>query len=539
MIQRTLTKAGKQVTLTATDLLSAQELCERSRTKMRHGWAPVGGGRQSTFTRALEAFGIQPRQFVGVLSAEELDAFYAQATRQRRVLELHVLRQRPTPALLEHLLMVVPLNVDFSRTIQLITKDETVATWVQAIFERLSKSSGTKPELAQFAKRQLKNRARRARDSARRSKLAPSYDGEGDDERALLEQIHAHPNDDAPRRVYADFLTERGLGWGEAMLAEFDLPPEGHPDYAAEWEQVVWLQQKRRTQWLNPIRPFITRVDFKRGLLGSVHAKAEKFLEAAEAIALRAPRGSLILGRLKPKHVAALAQTPLGRFAKVDLSHSRINDAQLQTLMASPTIAGVEVWSLDNNHFGDDGVGALANSPYLASVTKLFMENNTRAPTIGPVGLGRLLRSTALPSLRVLSIDVTHSGDALEVAPTRLTTLGLGLSSDVDDRVLDSLSRWKGLRHLSVQPTSRPPSPDEIAQRLGLPLADLDDQQLEKLERLRRLLPPARTGPASYHDEHVRGLVEALPNLTRLELPRPLPPGVSELLSARATLSER
>jgi uncharacterized protein (TIGR02996 family) len=48
-------------------------------------------------------------------------------------------------------------------------------------------------------------------------------------EAQLVAAVSAAPEDDGPRLVYADWLTERGDPWGEAIRLELELAPDGPP----------------------------------------------------------------------------------------------------------------------------------------------------------------------------------------------------------------------------------------------------------------------------------------------------------------------
>ena len=102
---------------------------------------------------------------------------------------------------------------------------------------------------------------------------------------ALLAEIYANPSDDAPRRVYGDWLLDRGDPRGELIALQFQrrdggLTPEGH---ARETE----LLKRHGKAWLGTLAPVVSfgkgyaKTTFERGFLavadiiGSVGKKLE------------------------------------------------------------------------------------------------------------------------------------------------------------------------------------------------------------------------------------------------------------------------
>lgn len=448
MIERNLEKAGKSLALTAEDRSSAQALVDQSKTKLKQGWSPVSKPADAVKVgRAFLSLGLDPGEFVAAFSDAEVDALYAQLIRdEHERLSDHTLRARPTRALLEYL-MTKDYNLlggDLSKALKFISKKEDVAKWVEAVMRDALAKSPT-PALKKFATQQLKNFATRAEEHD-----APKV-SEGN-ETSLLESIGAKPEDDQLRLVYADFLMERGIGWGEVIPLSLEAPgwEYGTPEYESETPKLEKLTKKHLKQWLEPIRPFIQGWSVERGLLSSVDTQPGKFIEAADAIALRAPRALLMLSGLKSKDLPALIATPLGKFGEVRLERQRLSDADMTLLASSPTIAGVTTWDLSGNHFGDEGVKAIASSPNFRATTSLNL-GTIEAPVISALGLRALLSSEQLPALTDVSIAVTGVAGAFDDVKLKLTSLSLGIGGDIDDSVFDALANITTLESVSVQ----------------------------------------------------------------------------------------
>ncbi|MGV3620453.1 MAG: TIGR02996 domain-containing protein [Archangium sp.] len=494
MIERTLEKSGKSLALTAEDRITAQTLVDQSKTKLKQGWAPVSKPADAVKVgRAFLELGLDPSEFVGAFSDAEVDALYAQLIRDEHDrLSEHTLRARPTRALLEYLMSreYNLLGSDLSKAIKFISKKDDVAKWVEEVMHAALAGSPS-PRLKKFATQQLKNFAKRAE-----AHEAPQV-AEGN-ETSLLENIAANPTDDQLRLVYADFLMERGIGWGEVIPLSLKAPSweYGTPEYESETPKLEKLTKKHLKQWLEPIRPFISGWSVERGLLSSIDTQPGKFIEAADAIALRAPRALLMLGGLKAKDLPRLATTPLGKFSEVRLSQQRLNDEDMALLAASPTIAGVETWDLGGNHFGDEGVRAIANSPHFKAMHTLDL-NTIDEPVITSAGLRALMSSGQLPALTHLNVTVTDVNGAFDDVKLKLTSITMQVGRNIDDDALDELAKVKTLEQLSVQQNSRARGTANVSEAALLRLANA----LPKLAWM--------TGPSGALPESVEAVLKA------------------------------
>jgi uncharacterized protein (TIGR02996 family) len=82
------------------------------------------------------------------------------------------------------------------------------------------------------------------------------------DDQKLLAAIYETPDDDAPRAVYADLLTQRGDPRGEFIVAQLQGKNEKAERLAAR------LLKKHRRAWLGALAPYVVgEVYFERGFL--------------------------------------------------------------------------------------------------------------------------------------------------------------------------------------------------------------------------------------------------------------------------------
>lgn len=104
--------------------------------------------------------------------------------------------------------------------------------------------------------------------------LAPKKKPIAQDEAALLADIYANPDDDAPRLVYADWLLERGDPRGEFITLQF----RADKDAAALKREKALLKEHGR-KWLGALEPVVAAgtFEFRRGFL----SKADKKFKAS------------------------------------------------------------------------------------------------------------------------------------------------------------------------------------------------------------------------------------------------------------------
>ncbi len=435
---------------------AGQRLLELTRTRLGQGWKPAAKpAAAAAFTRALEANDVDMWDWVIGLDDAELAVAYRDAMKRGVKISLEVLRRRPTRELFAWLLARFDAYYedDWTKAVKFLAKDPAQAAWIGAELRAAKKLPTERAK--KFAERNAKKLAA----GPKPAPVAPTKPVA--DEAALLGAIAAEPQDDAPRLVYADWLLDRGDGFGELIqvACTFAKLADDAPERAAMRDQLDKLERKHAQAWLAPIRAFVRTCSFERGLISWLTCDAKLFAQAAPTIAARAPRASLQLTGLKAKDVPALAASPLGGFALVGLDSQRIDDAQLTVLAASPTIAGVEYWQLGYNSFGDAGLIAFARSPYVASVQTLQINGFQRGVRFSPAALGEVLASPTLGALCSLSLAVTEIGDAFARCTRKLDHLALSVDrfDDDDAAALAGARSLAGLTSLTIQQVGTQP----------------------------------------------------------------------------------
>lgn len=118
---------------------------------------------------------------------------------------------------------------------------------------------------------------------------------------------------------------------------------------------------------------------------------------------------------------AAMATKPFFHLHKLDLSNCRIGPAALPALLDSPWLADVRSLVLDDNPLGERGVALIAAHPGLAGVHELSLARCS----IGDEGLRSLARSETLADLRRVDLrGQQFDGELLAESADRLGLAG-------------------------------------------------------------------------------------------------------------------
>jgi uncharacterized protein (TIGR02996 family) len=120
------------------------------------------------------------------------------------------------------------------------------------------------------------------------------------DESALLAAIIAHPDEDTPRLMYADWLEENS----QSERAEFirlqierERAPSGDPRRFNPTDRESQLLNRHRRVWERPLRELLpsARLDFTRGFVEEVQADATAYTRVADECSRSAPLRDILL----------------------------------------------------------------------------------------------------------------------------------------------------------------------------------------------------------------------------------------------------
>jgi uncharacterized protein (TIGR02996 family) len=237
---------------------------------------------------------------------------------------------------------------------------------------------------------------------------------------ALLDDIHARPDDDRPRLVYADWLLEQGDPRGELI----QLQIAGH---AAEADALL---RRHRAAWEPRLRtPGRFAWSFARGFPARVEANGADLTAAAEELIAKVPTlreavitrfdllpeellRSPVLPRLEGLTLHYLPQTP-----------TPAREELLRELLDDPRMLGLRRFGISYSYLGLAEWLAIAGSRLMPVLEGLFMGlANARNDVIAPiVHAGRKLRAFSIANGQVGTAGV----QAIAQAPNVLEWLDL------------------------------------------------------------------------------------------------------------------
>jgi uncharacterized protein (TIGR02996 family) len=283
-------------------------------------------------------------------------------------------------------------------------------------------------------------------------------------EEQLLAAVLAAPQDDTPRLVYADWLTQRGDPRGEYIqlaCRAFSLPK-----YTFEWDDVEMrafaLLRQHGESWRAPLADLMTSARFRRGFVWDATIDPARFGEVVPELLRRAPVEAVQLGDLDETRLRAIAASPsLAAVRNVGL-HGAVGRAGLELLVRSQHLrrgATLGLW----DPLDPDAGGALGGCDRIQSLV---------IPTGGQAAIPSIARMPSLVKL-MLGVQGPLTRASIEsLAGARLETLDLigsgagDLAAELGSPILRTLRLW----HAGLSPVGA----RALIQRLSPTLENLD-----------------------------------------------------------------
>src|SRR5262249_34394250 len=171
----------------------------------------------------------------------------------------------------------------------------------------------------------------------------------------FLSDILAHPEDDAPRLVYADWLEENGQPErAEFIRLQIDLAslPEHDPRRPELRARERALLPGQEAEWGRKLRLAPHQVGLGRGVVEGVYLGLDGLLARAQELFDLAPvREAVVVAGTAEAHLLdSLARQPfLGRLTSLGLSYSALGPEEVRALARSPYLGGLRSLSLDGD----------------------------------------------------------------------------------------------------------------------------------------------------------------------------------------------
>jgi uncharacterized protein (TIGR02996 family) len=232
---------------------------------------------------------------------------------------------------------------------------------------------------------------------------------------AFLATILDHPDDDAPRLVYADWLDDHG----DADRAEFIRLQvraarmlQTDPELPGIRARAEYLGRIHHVEWASRLPQFdgVHWEVFHRGFFVAARFDhPDRFFAHARDVFSAAPVQELRLHQFANTHVPGLARTVfLQRVRVLDLNDgNKIGNSGAEALMESRHLGRLTVLKLRLNGMGPAGVRAIGMSSYARALIDLRLERND----LFDDGLVYVAESRALSHLKQLDMERTQTGD--------------------------------------------------------------------------------------------------------------------------------
>jgi uncharacterized protein (TIGR02996 family) len=291
---------------------------------------------------------------------------------------------------------------------------------------------------------------------------------------AFLEDVLAHPEDDTPRLIYADWLEDQGdearAEFIRGQLERVRLHPL-HPRSRFLAQREKALLERGELTWAGArLSHLVSRFAFRRGFVESVSLSVGDFLLRGEELFSLAPLRRVCLtgvqelpALLADSQRARRFASLLARVRELDFNRSHhLNDSVGEALLTLPEQPCPRAVYLANCTLSGAALETFGASPVLREVVTLEVTASGKALE----GLSALLRSRHLRKLEHLILRGSRLGDrgigVLLGSPvlSRLHGLFLGHNglSDLGVRTLIESRALGGLQNLELSFNSLTPA---------------------------------------------------------------------------------
>ncbi|MFO0810388.1 MAG: TIGR02996 domain-containing protein [Gemmataceae bacterium] len=229
------------------------------------------------------------------------------------------------------------------------------------------------------------------------------------DDEAFLAAILAHPDDDLPRLVYADWLDDRGDPRGEFIRLEIELERDLlRYDAAAKARlaRIHELLESNGDVWFANVAGVASDFSHWRGFVDTITLESSAFLRHGADILDRDPIRQVRLSGAW-EDAERLAESPLlGRVRELSLRENYLRNLEATIILESPHLHDLLWLDLAGNRFDYRAIEIAAGCRHLASLKTLILSHNN----VGSNGTAALARSEALRRLTSLSLSHAHVG---------------------------------------------------------------------------------------------------------------------------------
>ncbi len=268
----------------------------------------------------------------------------------------------------------------------------------------------------------------------------------------LLAAVMARPDDDGPRLVYADWLSERGDPRGEFISIQCAPPREDLEAREAE------LLSAHSRHWLGGLGDDVLQATFRRGFVEQVTMRDARALLEAQALFEREPVTEVVFASARLLDVERLASLEwLERLRALSFQGAAsLGLHGLTPLLKSRRLRKLAALAFESQRLGDEGARMLASEggTTFPALERLSLDDDS----ITERGASPLAASRWATRFTALSLTDNQLGaEGVEVlaevrSPGRLVHLALGGNQlrDSGAIVIAQSRRFQTLRTLSL-----------------------------------------------------------------------------------------
>jgi uncharacterized protein (TIGR02996 family) len=259
--------------------------------------------------------------------------------------------------------------------------------------------------------------------------------------RELLDEVLAHPDDDGPRRVYADWLSERGDPRGELIAVQCELAMrDAHDPERRDLERrELDLLKAHGNRWIAELGLADVKAVRPRGpiehMVGATVVFRRGFPDEASL-----PLGSAVVA------MPDFSSTPLRRLVVTDL----YDDEVIVKLAAQAPVPSLTSLRLRDGHIHARSLLALGDGQFTTTIESLVLQR-IAVGRVDEFVIGRF------SAMRSLELDEIEFGPLHELAHAvwlpALRTLRISISSFPSMEFLLG-DRWRDLTTLYLRSSS-------------------------------------------------------------------------------------
>ncbi|HYY57394.1 MAG TPA: hypothetical protein VE842_08675 [Pyrinomonadaceae bacterium] len=197
------------------------------------------------------------------------------------------------------------------------------------------------------------------------------------EERDLLQAVLENPDDDPPRRKYAQWRMIRG-DFLRANFIEIQLGLASPDTDQDSWQAYVFRRRERELvaehgrAWAGQIAEWVDDYQFDRGFVELITMPASAFLERAHELFKLAPIRHLNLTQAGDWIKELLERGYLNNIHSLSMDRSNLTDHHLRELVSDSNLPRLRWLSIGENKIGLDGVKALVDADLKLDYVRLF-----------------------------------------------------------------------------------------------------------------------------------------------------------------------